>query len=199
MGLRRFEDRRCYFVRKGTTKVGTGAVNDATPLYLSATTRVTSTRSSTVSSHPLASGNDTTNHSTTNNETITVQGILSDSPSILGLFASENQSDMVAILKELKEIRVNKELVDVHFFELGEPAIDCLITNIVVDKTVKTGDGVSVTISFKAVLLAPTSIVVTSEAKADKLSAKTEGGNKPAREVTAEKGSVNSSLTGKVE
>ncbi len=191
MGLRRLEDRRCYIVRKeGVNQVGQGVAKDGTPIYLSAATNITHQGKSTVSSNPVASGNDRADHVTVHNDVITIKGVIDDTPSILGLL-SGGETTMKSFVAALEEIRRTKELVDVHFFELGNPMIDCIITGMTYTKSNTNGDGLAVTLSIKKILLAPTNIVVAEALRSDKLAEKTEGGNKPAKETPAVPDSIN--------
>ena len=125
--------------------------DDIIRLKLHATTGYSLTRSSTMTSNPVADGSDRTDHYVNNIATIKLNGVIADN--INPFRFNRNEKTSQDYTEEVKRLQDSKSIVTVVLPEVGYFE-NCMIKSFSPSRKTATGLGSSVSITFQQLLVA---------------------------------------------
>jgi len=149
-----FKTRRAYIFRQSEENIieSTEAEpSNVIRVQMDATTSFSLTSSGSIAKHPVADNSSRADHVTINNDVIELTGVISDSP--LYLTSGGNRKiDATEYVKQLKEIKENKELVTAILPSIGSFS-NCFITHVRLIKDKSVGNGLKVSLKLEKLLI----------------------------------------------
>lgn len=127
-------------------------------IELTSTTDIKINETSTVSKHPLETGDSIVDNVVVDNITVAFNGVISDIRSIFrsntfddGVPAQAFENPVEGVINSLRNIKNTKQLFTVHYDRRFASFRNCVLTSLSLDKNAQTGLGYNINLSFEQV------------------------------------------------
>lgn len=152
----------CYIMAQEGFRVIGNNQQDGTgePIRVDATTRYALQRSGDTATNPISVGSDRSDHITVHNDTITIRGVVTNTPTLFSTKPSyggsissvENVNNYSEkYVKDINALMDNKTLITVFMSSVGVYS-DCVITGFEPVRTKELGSGIGIKLTLKRII-----------------------------------------------